>query len=392
MEEQISQENMKLILHSPEGNGELATFYQRAFANATELFIVTAYLTEWDSTLVLNEDCRNFRVIIGKDFGITKKAACESVMKWLPARRKGQFLVADNIAGFHPKAVFWKEANGQCFSIVGSSNLTRAAFETNYEANLYCRLSAEDYSVGKNWVKKIEEQSVVVSEDWLKRYKEAPPSRGARRPGGSQITGSDEVSLVTFKLPKPAGMQKQIDTRRDQLLAYKKKQAGLKKLFRQCESGEITSKEFYEKLPQYWSSKAGNRFQDVGWERQGKSSDFKLLSQSYLRILAASKDDRDDVVVEEIDRLHELGVPTRGAFLSEMLCLRFPEEYPVLNDPVKEYLKSVKYKAPRGASEGARFIFLAKSLRASLLQNPEHPAKNLAELDSVIWLKYSKKK
>ena len=74
-----------------------------------------------------------------------------------------------------------------------------------------------------------------------------------------------------------------------------------------------------------------------------------------------------------------------------MLCLRFPKEYPVLNQPVQDYLKAVKYKAPRGASEGARFFFLAQTLRSSLLQNPDHPAKDLAELDTVIWLAYGKK-
>jgi hypothetical protein len=52
-----------------------------------------------------------------------------------------------------------------------------------------------------------------------------------------------------------------------------------------------------------------------------------------------------------------------------------------LNQPVQDYLKAVKFKAPRGASEGARFIDLAKKLRSSLLQNPGHPAKNPAELD-----------
>jgi hypothetical protein len=74
-----------------------------------------------------------------------------------------------------------------------------------------------------------------------------------------------------------------------------------------------------------------------------------------------------------------------------MLCLRFPEEYPVLNQPVQAYLRAVEFKAPRLASEGARFIDLAKKLRFSLLNDPDHPAKNLAELDTVIWLAYGKK-
>jgi hypothetical protein len=41
--------------------------------------------------------------------------------------------------------------------------------------------------------------------------------------------------------------------------------------------------------------------------------------------------------------------------------------------------------------EGARFIDLAKKLRFWLLNDPDHPAKNLAELDTVIWLAYGKK-
>jgi hypothetical protein len=116
------------------------------------------------------------------------------------------------------------------------------------------------------------------------------------------------------------------------------------------------------------------------------------LSRSFVTILDAADQDRDDVVTLEIDRLGEQKVPTRTAFLSEMLCLRFPEEYPVLNGPVWSYLKHVRFKGPRGASEGAYYIDLAVKLRNSLLQNPGYPAKNLAELDTVIWLAYGKKK
>ena len=383
----ISGESLRLILHTPDSDSELSSYYRSAFANATELFIVTAYLTEWDSSLVLNSACRNFRIIIGKDFGITKKAACEAVMKWLPSKRKGQFMVADSIAGFHPKAVFWKETNGHAFAIIGSSNLTRAAFETNFEANLYCPLSAADYLLGKQWVKRIEKQSVVVSEDWLQKYPDAPTS-GGRRPKGSKNHEPDIASLITFKLPKPQGMKEAIKERREQLLVYKKKQAGLKSLFKRCASEKISSRKFYDELPKYLSNEVGNSLQSGMWKLKGKRANFTLLSQSFLKILDASDEDRDDVVAEEIDMLKEHGVPARKAFLSEMLCLSFPKEYPLWNKPVHDYLKAIKFKAPRGASEGVYFIDLAKKLRASLLQNPEHPAKNLAELDGVIFLKY----
>ena len=381
---------MDLLLHTPTIASKLSDHYERAFANATELFVVTAYLTDWDSALSLNSECRRFRVIVGSDFGITRKAACEKVMRWLPPKRKGQFLVADRIGGFHPKAVFWKDKKGECFALVGSSNLTRAAFDTNYEANVFCQLSEADYIRGKKWVKEIEKQSVVVSEDWLKQYKEATPSgtRGTKRSGkGLQ----DTTPLIVLTLPTPRGIGKRLESRRKDLAIYDKQRASLENLFRRCASKRISSERFYEELPNYWSFEIGDRFQGAGWEIKGKHSDFQELSRSFINILDAPDADRDDVVSEEIDQLSEKKIPTRGAFLSEMLCLRFPDDYPVLNKPVWKYLKAVRYKAPRNSSEGANFIFLAKALRSSLLQNLGHPAKNLAELDTVIWLAYGKK-
>ncbi|MDA8141425.1 MAG: NgoFVII family restriction endonuclease [Desulfobacteraceae bacterium] len=383
---------MNLILHSPNSQCNLSAHYRRAFKNAIELFIVTAYLTEWDSSLKLRSDCKTFRLIIGKDFGITRKEACKVAMRWLPSRKKWQFMVTDQIAGFHPKAVFWREANQRTFAIIGSSNLTNAAFERNYEANYYCEISEENYCSAKQWIKQIEKQSIGVSDDWLKKYKEARPAdrQGLKK---SKSKGQDSVPLIPFTLPNHRESKEQIKCRRKQLAAHKEKKAELIKLFRRCANGKITSQEFYSELPIHWSWDVGNRFQSMGsWERTGRNSNFQQLAQSFIRILKASDGDRDDVIAEEIDQLHEDHVPTRGAFLSEMLCLQYPQEYPVLNGPVRKYLRTTKFKPPRGASEGARYIDMAKKLRFSLLQNPNHPAKNLAELDTVIWLKYSKKK
>jgi HKD family nuclease len=376
---------MDLLLHTPDSKSKLSHLYQKAFKNAVELFIVTAYLTAWDASLKLTPKCRRFRLIIGKDFGITRKAACETVMRWLPAKRKGQFMVADRIGGFHPKAVIWTEADKKCFAIIGSSNLTRAAFETNYEANVVCSLTESDYQEGKKWVKVIEKQSVVVSEDWVKNYTEAVSGGGGPKKG-SKKTEQDAGPLIAFTLPKPRGMMKIINNRREQIRLYSKNAPKLTKLFRSCAEERISSQQFYADLPKYWSEDMGDRISSKGWERSGKDSDFKALSRSFIRILQATNEDRDDVVVEEIDGLHEKRVPARRAFLSEMLCLMYPKEYPLLNKPVQEYLKKVKFKAPQGASEGVHFLDLARKLRFSLLQNPDHPAKNLAELDAVIWL------
>ncbi|HEV3038748.1 MAG TPA: phospholipase D family protein [Candidatus Angelobacter sp.] len=380
---QPTVDSFDLLLHTPNADGVLSRYYQQAFSNAVELFIVTAYLTEWDYLLRLNPNCRSFRVIIGKDFGITRKAACERLLGWLPPERKGQFMVADQIAGFHPKAVFWKENNGNCFALVGSSNLTRAAFETNFEANIFCLISKATYGEAKKWVKQIEKQSVPVSEDWLKKYKEA-----SIRPGDK---GAPAPPVAVLKLPYPRGMKQLVANRRKQLAAYAKQEAQLINLFHRCANRDISSKQFYQQLPTFWSDQAGDRLQGAGWERQGKESDFRALCQSFLKILHTPNEYRDDAVAQEIDKLKKQGVAARGAFLSEMLCLKFPEEYPVLNRPVMEFLKDIQFRATRGATEGVRYIGLAQKLRNSLLQYPGYPAKNLAELDTIIWLAYGKK-
>jgi hypothetical protein len=377
-----------LHLHKPEAESNLSEVYKRVFNCAVELFVVTAYLTEWDDSLTLSQSCRHFRMIVGRDFGITRKDACRKVISWLPSKRKAEFLVADRIVGFHPKAAFWREQDGKCYAIVGSSNLTIAAFESNYEANVVLLLSEDDYVKAKNWIKQIEDKSVVVSEHWLEKYREAAFSTQV----GKSTKASDRaIPVIALALPRPRGMEKVLAERRQALAVYQKRRSGLENLFQRCAKNEISSDQFFVELPQHWSSAIGDRLQGIGWERRGKNSNFQELSKSFLAILAASSEDRDDMVQHEIDRLEDREVETRGSFFSEMLCLRFPRSYPVLNDPVWQFIAGVSLATPRGASSGAKYIFLAKTLRASLLDDQSHPAKNLAELDTVIWLKYRRK-
>lgn len=374
---------MKLILHTPSSNSEIAGIYKQAFSEAVRLYVVSAYLTEWDASLELNFECEKFRVIIGKDFGITKKSACLNLMGWLPAERKSQFMVADAIVGFHPKAIFWMDRNGKTFSLVGSSNLTKAAFEKNYEANIFCEISKDEFIKAEKWVKQIEDQSVIVSEDWLDKYQERETAPKKNKKGTSEAP-----NVIALELPNPAGSKEQVKIRRTQLIAHENLKDRLHGYFLQCMKGEISSSEFYDLLPSVWSWTSGNRLQGSGWERQGKGSDFSELSKSFFSILNSNSDDRDDIVVKEIDRLRELKNPARGAFFSEILCLTYPDKYPVLNKPVHKYIADIGFRSPKGASEGAAYLDLAKKLRTSLAQNPKHPAKNLAELDTVIWLEY----
>jgi len=327
---------MKLMLHGPGGQTGLTTNYRTAFAEAVEIFVVSAYLTDWDVDLKLNPACRRLRIIIGKDFGITRKEACRKVLAWLPkGKRPTCFKVVDQAGGFHPKAVFWKDARGDHYAIVGSSNLTRAAFDGNYEANVFCKMSAADYADVRLWVRQVEAASVPVSEDWLEWYQEVRRSPGAE---SDKSSSRRDAKAVSMRLPRPPDMRDRIKDRQERLAAHQAHRSGLMNLFRDCAAGRVSSAEFYRRLPEHWSDANGNRLQGSGFERQGKGSDFEELARSFLAIEDAAADERDDVVVEEIDHLHERGVSTRGAFLSEMLCLRFPDLYPVLNKPVWAYL------------------------------------------------------
>ncbi len=382
---------MKVLLHEPNKTVALDHVYRKAFSSAEQLFVVSAYLTSWDPSLKLGGSCQRFRIVIGSDFGITKKQACRDLLKWLPANRKADFLVADNVGGFHPKAIFWKEPSGKYYALVGSSNLTAAAFHSNFEANVEIEINKKEFRRIEQWLYEIEKYSVVVSEDWIEAYQEAPANHGRKQKSPKGGRDSEQQSAVALWLPKPAGSKAVVDERRYQIKKHRRVRKKLIALFQRCADGAISSREFYDSLPQFWSWERGNRLQGKGWERQGKSANFQNISRAFLRIAEAKPHLRDDVVRGQIDLLKETGNRARKAFLSEILCLEFPTEYPVLNDPVDKYLSGISFRKPRGASEGSTYIDLARKLRLSLAENPSHPAKNVAELDAVLWKKYGEK-
>ena len=373
-----------ILLHTGDQCSELGSHYRRAFADAVELYVVSAYLTDWDAHIALAPSCKRFRFIIGKDFGITRKEACRKVLKWLPAEHMPDFLVADEITGFHPKAIIWRNAENQTFMLIGSSNLSRAAFDGNVEANVMLEVSAQVFEEARAWIDWIEERSVPVGDGWLDRYVEAvrKPGRGA---GNRAPLRKKETPVIILKLPRPPKIAALLRDRRNQLAAYDRRRSGLMQLFRRAADRQINCQQFFEELPQHWGHELGNRLQGNGWERMGKQADFQDLARAFIAILNAPKRDRDDVVRAELDRLFACGNLARKAFLSEMLCLRFPKEYPVLNKPVRQFLAKNQVTAPRGSSEGGRYIDLARKLRSALRSSPGYPAKNLAELDSLIW-------
>jgi hypothetical protein len=370
---------LNLFLHPVSSGRSIADLYKRAFAEAVELYVVSAYLRTWDTELTINSQCGAFAFIVGKDFGITRKQACLDVVQWLPPQRKSCFLIADGISGFHPKALFGKEKGGTCYSIIGSSNLSDAGWNTNYEANTFGKLSAHEFAAVRNWIDGIRRHSVPISKKWLAAYREAPATH-IKKP--SARDGS-LPSLSAIKLPAFRGQSAIIRARRAKRKKFAEIRPKLLSAIRRCASGRISKETFYEILEGTWGSHE-SRIQGWGWQVTGRDSDFEALCRGLVSILNADAAARDLIVVQVIDELTASNVPTRRALLSELLCLFFPAEYPVSNEPVASYVRPY-VKAPYGSTEGAKYLHLALSLRAALRENPQYPAKDLLELDGLIW-------
>jgi hypothetical protein len=370
---------LNLFLHPVASGRKIGDLYRSAFSEAEELYVMSAYLRTWDTTLKINTKCSNFAFIVGSDFGITRKQACRDVLKWLPPQMKSFFYVAQGISGFHPKALFWRNGGGQHYAIIGSSNLSEAGWSTNYEANAYDRISAEQFRLVKEWVERILVRSQPISKEWIEEYAEAAPSPNRKR----NVKGTTNLNIATVKLPRFRGHAKIIRDRRRMFRHFPEIRDRLLNAVRRCASGLISSKKFYDTLEATWGSNKA-RVQGWGWQVTGRQSDFRAFCLGLVEIIDAPDIARDTTVVKVIDDLKADKVQTRRSLLSELLCLLYPDKYPILNEPVASYVRPF-VKAPYGSSEGARYLHLALSLRAALRAHPEYPAKSLLELDGMIW-------
>jgi hypothetical protein len=219
-----------------------------------------------------------------------------------------------------------------------------------------------------------------VTPKWIKAYIEAKPHE--LRNFEARNKKSRTPSFV--ELPNPAGAASVLRRRRKQKESFRKIRGTLSAAIRQCASGSMGDKAFYKKLNETWGS-SGARAQNTRWQATGRKSNFKRLCKGLSAILAAKETERDRVVLETIDSLNKgKPVSTRRALLSELLCHFFPSQYPILDKPVAAYTQQYM-RGAYGLSKGAKYIHLATSLRAALKKNPRYPAKDLFELDGLIW-------
>jgi hypothetical protein len=374
------------ILLSPDADGRLSSVYRRAIGEATELYIASAHLTAWDSTIALNKRCKQITFLVGTDFGLTRKAALHEVLKWLPSRIPAIFGAATVPNGsFHPKLVAWSTAAGEKFCLLGSSNLSKAAFASNCEANMLAPLPNAEYVRITQWLETIAETAEPITNDWVEHhYTESvlPKKRGRAAHNGATSSG-----VVSVSFSGVAGLQARVRYRRAQQSAFTSISKPLLVAAQRSAAGRIGNTAFWEAFWHLWSEHK-SRFQGSGLQFLCKHANWKEANSSLLRILTASKNaslvQLDHLVMKEIDALAKAGNPTRGAWLSETLCHYLPESYPLLNAPVRAWLKHIHWRARRNSTEGQRYVDLARQLRYAVREHP-FGAKNLAEVDALIW-------
>lgn len=359
---------------------QLRAIYKRALGEAEELYIASAYLTDWDIHYKLNPGCKTAVFLVGTDFGLTRKKAMRDVLRWMPVRNCFFGAVPRQDGGFHPKIVAWRTQAGKCFCLIGSSNLSKAAFFNNYEANMVSEVSANEYRRLCEWLDDIE--ATPVSEPWISHYyKEAKIAPRSKKT-------YTNIAIKLSDLPHGKACATVVRGRRAQQNKFVQIGNPLRTAARRCAEGKITSSQFWQTFWTLWGSHE-SRFQGSGIQFKGKGAKWDQACACLIKILDASRSNSiagvDRLVITEIDRLSKLANPMRRAWLSEMLCHYFPDRYPISNMPVQKWLSHINLRGRRGATEGQRYVDLALKLREAIRVYHPAGARNLAELDGAIW-------
>jgi len=279
--------------------------------------------------------------------------------------------------------MFWKDHNDKRHILVGSSNLTEAAFKTNFEANLYSEISSVIYERAVQWFRNVLGKSRPLDENWLTNYKEAQLT-------GKQSRNGDEIPKPLSESDDfiaPGNLQEisqdQLNSRRDTIVAFDSNRQHLTKLFSTGAEGPLTNRQIYEGFMGIWGRRL---IQGPQWTMKGKESNWRRFARGIMKILQAKELERDNVVKSVIDEFAERALPTRKSLLTELLCMYYPKHYPIINKPVQLWIKENKYGSPHGSSEGAKYLDMAVKMRSTLAHSG---VANLIELDLLIWSRYN---
>lgn len=383
---------MKILLQAPTNlSTTVIDDYNRAFTEAEELYLVSAFLRDWGNEIKLNKRCKDLVIVIGTDFYITTPLACKKFLNWLPNNRKHTLFAFNPNSQFHPKMMIWKSRKSgiaKYQAIIGSSNLTYAGLHSNYEANVVLDIDQRKYNKIKTWIISLKEESNVcqITQKWLSDYKARYRDFHKKSQNDQIRSNQAPISEALRILPITSfpGIRVSIQQRRQQIKLFRK--GNFVQLVNECADGRLHNKDFYEGLfnvipPEAW-------FQTKIWTLKGKDSNWRQICKSLRNIIESSKSDRDNKVLEEIDFLAKNANPNRQAWLTEILCHLYPKVYPIWNGQITKWLSHHKFRSPNNISQGSKYIVISQILRKSLAEynkSSRIKIENLAEVDHVIW-------
>lgn len=342
-----------------------------AILNADEIWWASAYLTSWPlpKDCIPNNNCSICKIVIGSDFGITRKAALVDLYKW--GKPCSADLFINDTQGFHPKVLLWRQGNRH-YVFAGSSNLSVAAWSSNIELNIRIPIKKMDFEVLTEW---FEDYVIGASQrldpSTIKSYSES--KRTGKR--SKKVLAEIDYRIKKLRSVDLSGPKKQ-------LKVYNRNKSAFVKAVKACAKSRITNMDFYNTMTELL--KGTWRGNSALISMNCKHEDWKETCSGLTDIFTARKNERDRVVKKVIDSLQSSGNKTRGTWLSEILCHHYPLEFPLIDDPVKEWIRESKIENLYGIPTGYQYIRISHIMR-TFLKDSKDKFRNFMEMDHAIW-------
>jgi hypothetical protein len=346
-------------------------------SNADEIWWASAYLTNWPLShkCIPKKSCSLCNIVIGSDFGITRKTALTDLLNW--SKRTIANVFINESSGFHPKAIVWSKSN-KYFALIGSSNLSVAAWSTNTELNIMTEITKREYSNLTDWFKtKVIGDSDILDNTWIASYKE---SKRTRNKGRSAIS---EINLKIQKLGKT-----DLSFPKSQQRVYVRNKNEFIRIVRLCANRKLSNSVFWQRM---WDLLDGSWYGSPIWRINCKQANWQQTCKCLVEIFNSDSSQRDRIVKESIDLLESSQNPSRGAWLSEILCHHYPYAYPLINKPVKKWIRKNNLAQITNIPNGNSYLKISRIMRKILIQN-KNRFNGLGEMDHAIWEKSRKSK
>ena len=342
-----------------------------AIKTADEIWWASAYLTSWPLTIksLPKSTCSSCNIVVGSDFGLTRESALLDLINW--SKKANATVYINEIGGFHPKTILWKK-DKKFYALIGSSNLSVAAWSSNVELNALIEVTKEEYVELTNWFQDyVIGISPMLDTKWLKGYTESSRKGKTKANALEKIDQRIKVlGEVDLKIP------------RHQQKIYTRNKAQFEKFVKKCAAGTIAKDQYYKEM---WNLLHGSWHGTPIWSINCKHANWKETCRELVKIFSSPESERDKVVKQAIDSLAESGNPTRGAWLTEILCHHYPNSYPLLNNPVKEWIKKSKISKAL-IIDGNTYLKITRIMRRILKEN-KNKFHNFGEMDHAIWEK-----